>query len=300
VSFAQQPHRRHQVRSKDSEWCGNSTHDGGEMASRRGTAAPEAAPKQWEVRAALRVMARSGDAAGRSIAHDIVTAAWDIVSEGDHDFTVKQVSERADVALQTFYRHFGSKDELLLAMLEESISDGTKQFLAGITDTSPVERLHQLVTAPLRLDLDEQARRHIRWRARERQRLVELFPEAVEAVFEPYRTALEDAIVSACKSGDAASDYPALTSAILMHLVLAMTHAVHGAGLEVLPEQAAEHIWQLCWQGLGVRGDVARFTRERAPHDDGSSVTDVVVHDSSADHVFAPPQACPPQSPHAG
>ena len=64
------------------------------MASRGGTVAPDLAPKHWEVRAALRVMARNGDAGGRNIAHDIVTAAWDMVSEGNHDFTVKQVSAR--------------------------------------------------------------------------------------------------------------------------------------------------------------------------------------------------------------
>ncbi len=222
------------------------------MASQQGTTTIDEPPKQWEVRAALRVMSRADDNAGRRIAHDIVVAAWELVSRGDDEFTVKQVTQRANVAIQTFYRHFGSKDELLLAMLEESVSQGTNGFIAAGAAFPPTERLHRLVTAPLLLDFDEVARRHIRWRARERQRLAELFPEAVEAVFEPYRAALETAIVDACAVGDAACDDPELTATILMHLVLTMTHAVHGGGVRARPDDAAERLWRLCWDGLSV------------------------------------------------
>ena len=60
-----------------------------------GSAAPT--PRQWEVRAALRAMNRVGDTGGRSIAHDIVNAAWDLVLAGEvTDFTVKQVAERGE------------------------------------------------------------------------------------------------------------------------------------------------------------------------------------------------------------
>src|SRR5262245_12791234 len=207
-------------------------------------------PKQWELRAALRTFMRAGENGGRSVAHDIVAAAWELVEGDDSDFTVKQVAERANVALQTFYRHFGSKDELLLAMLEESISQGTESFIREGAKEPPIERLHRLVTTPLLLPYDENAQRINRWRARERQRLLEVFPEAVEAVYEPYRIAVIDAIRAVCDTGDAVCDDPELTGDIVLHLVQAVTLAVHGGGLEASPEAMAESLWSLCWNGL--------------------------------------------------
>src|SRR5262245_37135730 len=209
------------------------------------------AARQWEMRAALRVFARAGES-GRSVTHDILDAAWSLVEAGDGEFTVKQVAQQANVALQTFYRHFGSKDELLLAMLEESISAGTQVFIAESAELPPVEHLKSLVTAPMLLPYDETGERINRWRARERQRLREMFPDAVEAVFEPYRAALVDAIMAVCAHGAAKCDDPELTGTVVMHLVQTMVHAVHGGGLHAPPDAVAEQIWELCWNGLAL------------------------------------------------
>src|SRR5262249_29509730 len=70
------------------------------------------APKLWELRAAVR--AGRSEGGGRDFALDIVNAAWSLVERDEIlDFTVRQVIERAGVALKTFYRYFGNKDELL-------------------------------------------------------------------------------------------------------------------------------------------------------------------------------------------
>jgi AcrR family transcriptional regulator len=210
-------------------------------------------PKQWELRAAMRVFSRAEGDGGRSVAHDIVAAAWQLVQNGNTDFTVKQVAENANVALQTFYRHFGSKDELLLAMLEESISQGAQGFIDEARDYSPVDRLHRVVTAPLLLTYDDNAQRINRWRARERQRLLDVFPDEVEAVFEPYRRAIVDSILAVRDTGEASCDDPELTGTLVMHLVQTMTHAVHGGGLDARPADVAEQVWHLCWDGLATR-----------------------------------------------
>jgi TetR/AcrR family transcriptional regulator len=221
---------------------------------RSGRAGPPEQPRQWEVRAALRAMNRAGDNTGRSIAHDIVDAAWDLVLTSEvTDFTVKQVAERANVALQTLYRHFGSKDELLLAMFEEAIDQGAKPFIAESAGYPPVERLHHLVTAPFLFTYDDRAQRINRWRARERQRLVEAFPHEVEAVLEPYRAAVVDAIVAVCDAGVGLCDDPEMAGTIVTHLVQTMTLAVHGGGLVADSEALAERVWRLCWQGLAIR-----------------------------------------------
>jgi len=199
-------------------------------------------------------MNRVGDTGGRVIAHDIVDAAWDLVLTSEvTDFTVKQVAKRANVALQTFYRHFDSKDELLLAMFEEAIEQGAKPFITESARLPPVERLHHLVTVPLLLNYDDRAKRINRWRSRERQRLEEVFPHEVEAVLDPFRVAVVDAIVAVCEAGEATCDDPEITGTIMVHLVQTMTYAVHGGGVVADPAELAEQVWRLCWQGLATR-----------------------------------------------
>ena len=109
------------------------------------------------------------------------------------------------------------------------------------------------MTVPLLLNYDERAKRINRWRARERQRLVEVFPHEVEAVVDPFRGAVVDAIVAVCDAGAATCDDPEIAGTIMVHLVQTMTYAVHGGGLVADPAELAEQVWRLCWQGLATR-----------------------------------------------
>jgi TetR/AcrR family transcriptional regulator len=207
-------------------------------------------PKQWELRVAART-ARAVDTHGRDIANDIIAAAWDLVGKYEIlDFTVKQVARRADVALQTLYRYFGSKDELLLAMFEESMYEATVLLDAPLEQ--PVERLKHIVTTPILSRYDARNQRIVRWRGRERQRLLETFPDAVEAVYEPYRVLIADAIVALCEIGEARSDDPDLDASLILHFVQTMAHAVHGGGFNESPEIVADHVWRMCWAGIGA------------------------------------------------
>jgi AcrR family transcriptional regulator len=228
------------------------------MAPREPALAPALPPKQWELRAALRSV-RPADTSSRDFANDIITAAWALVEQdGVLDFTVKQVIERAGVALQTFYRYFGNKDELLLAMFEESMRDAATRFVVRRQAKDPVQRLRQLVTQPILMDFDEQAQRVTRWRGRERQRLMEFFPDAVEAVYEPYRSAIAEAIVAVCAAGAGRCESPDLDARLILHLVQEMAHGVHGGGIGDPPKVVAERVWHMIWSGLGGTRSSAR------------------------------------------
>ncbi len=192
---------------------------------------------------------------------DIINAAWGLVQQEEIlDFTVRQVVDRADVALQTFYRHFGNKDELLLAMLEESMRAAAERFLAFPSE-DPVEHLRYLVTAPIVMDFDDRTQRVTRWRGRERQRLLEFFPDAVEAVYEPYRAAIAVAIVAACRVGGGRCASPDLDAKLILHLVQEMAHGVHGGGIGDPPEQVADRVWHLVSAGLAINVALSRPAR---------------------------------------
>jgi TetR/AcrR family transcriptional regulator len=208
--------------------------------------------KQWELRAASRSRGRSTESSGRDFANEIIDAAWALVQDDNNlDFTVKQVIARAGVALQTFYRYFGNKDELLLAMFEESMQYAAEA-AGAVAAGTPIETLRRIVTGPIVMEFDEQLERITRWRGRERQRLLEFFPEAVEAVYEPYRAAIASAIVAVCDSGQGWSDAPELDAKLILHLVQEMSHGVHGGGIDDPAEQVAARVWHMVSAAIGM------------------------------------------------
>src|SRR6202022_2325134 len=46
---------------------------------------------------------------------------------GRTDFTVLEVVERSKTSLRSFYQHFSTKDELLLALIDKIMSESTKR-----------------------------------------------------------------------------------------------------------------------------------------------------------------------------
>lgn len=215
----------------------------------------EESPKQWKVRAALRAFERAGDDESPHPAEAILNAGLELIRERD-DFTVKQLSERAGVAVQTFYRHFGTKDELILALMEENIARGAARMrdeAARIVD--PVARLRELTMLPITNAYDEAGVRSLQWASRERQRLMPRYAAAVDGVHQPYRMELQRAIEAVVEAGRGWSASPALDATIVQHLVLLMTHLTHVGGIDQTPDVVAGRIWSLVWQGMSSEPD---------------------------------------------
>jgi AcrR family transcriptional regulator len=81
-------------------------------------------------------------------------AALELMHDNDSgkEFTVQEVVERSGQSLRSFYQYFGGKQELLLALFEESVrstADFLQEKLAGETD--PLERVHRFVVEYYRL-----------------------------------------------------------------------------------------------------------------------------------------------------
>jgi AcrR family transcriptional regulator len=97
-----------------------------------------------------RVISRSVDAA-RSRAEEriqrFVDAAFELVDEkGSTDFTVQDLLERSKQSLRGFYEYFGSKDELVLALFEETVREAGEDIrLAVAGEDDPIARLRAFV-----------------------------------------------------------------------------------------------------------------------------------------------------------
>lgn len=101
---------------------------------------------RWQQRALDRTLRNARE---RALARSsqFLTAAMELLHEtGRIDFTVQSIVERSGLSLRSFYQHFAGKDELLLALFEELmtqfVEDLTKE-LAPLTE--PFERLEMYV-----------------------------------------------------------------------------------------------------------------------------------------------------------
>jgi AcrR family transcriptional regulator len=80
------------------------------------------------------------------------TATELMQSPGGEEFTIQKLVERSGLSLRSFYRHFAGKDELLVAVFEESIR-ATAVYLTQRVDATndPLERVQIFVTEYYRM-----------------------------------------------------------------------------------------------------------------------------------------------------
>jgi AcrR family transcriptional regulator len=89
--------------------------------------------------ARLKALARSSQ---------FLAAGMELLEEtGNLDFTVQDIVERSQLSLRAFYQHFASKDDLLLSLFEEVVTQFTDQIAKGLDEIAdPVERLETYVS----------------------------------------------------------------------------------------------------------------------------------------------------------
>ena len=99
----------------------------------------------WRDRAVERsLQAARAKAVSRS--DRFIASAIEILSEtGRTDFTVQELVERSRTSLRSFYQHFSSKDELLLALCEEIIAFAVTSWRLEIAELDAFSGLRVLV-----------------------------------------------------------------------------------------------------------------------------------------------------------
>ena len=96
----------------------------------------------WRQRAVSRSLNAARSRAEQRVQR-FLDAAFELIDEkGTTDFTIQEVIDRSKQSLRGFYQYFDGKDELLLALFEDSILESAadlRAVAAGVTD--PLERL---------------------------------------------------------------------------------------------------------------------------------------------------------------
>jgi AcrR family transcriptional regulator len=101
---------------------------------------------EWRQRAVSRSLTAARSRAEQRIQR-FLDAAFELIDEkGTTEFTIQEVIDRSKQSLRGFYQYFDGKDELILALFEETVRESIEDYelaLAGVDD--PLERLRTFV-----------------------------------------------------------------------------------------------------------------------------------------------------------
>ena len=133
----------------------------------------------------------------------MLDAALRLIREKGDSFTTQELAKEAGVALQTFYRYFASKDELLLAVIADAMTDACARWAAAAGELpDPVARLRFYVTAVIEvLDAEEGDGGTAKFIVSTHWRLHRIFPDELAEAEKPFVDLLLAEINAAAKAG---------------------------------------------------------------------------------------------------
>src|SRR5262245_8148289 len=96
----------------------------------------------WRRRAVSRSLSAARSRAEQRVQR-LLEAAFELIDEkGTSEFTIQEVVDRSKQSLRGFYQYFDGKDELLFALLEESIREAVQDLGSAVeSETKPLARL---------------------------------------------------------------------------------------------------------------------------------------------------------------
>jgi AcrR family transcriptional regulator len=99
-------------------------------------------PTGWRKRAVSRSLDAARTRAEQRVQR-LLDAAFALIDEkGSSEFTIQEVVDRSKQSLRGFYQYFDGKDELLFALLEETIREALEDLDAAVqAESAPLDRL---------------------------------------------------------------------------------------------------------------------------------------------------------------
>lgn len=170
---------------------------------------------------------------------------------GRTDFTVLEVVERSKTSLRSFYQHFSTKDELLLALIERIMAESTlgwREATDGLDATAALQRLIERISAPASSSKQDSINRGLTFY---NDHLAETLPGEYARVLSPLHVLICDIIDRGIDEGTFHDDVDVTTTAaLIMQTVLgAMRLRVLGAELNGVPIEGG-HIFTFCIRTL--------------------------------------------------
>ena len=183
----------------------------------------------------------------------VIEAARRLLAERGHRFTTQELVKEAGIGLPTFYRLFGSKDQLLLTLFEDLISEHCALLEAAAAELSnPSAWLRFVITATVQAS---GAGAEGRIMTAEYWRLHELFPGEMARATQQYADLLVRQLESA-RGEDGVDSASAQRDAwFITKLVVAVFHHVAFDAADTDSGSLADELWTFCRKVLGITDD---------------------------------------------
>ncbi len=188
-----------------------------------------------------------------------IAASADLLrTTGKADFTVQEVVDRSGLSLRSFYQHFATKDDLLLALVEESVRLHVAAARAGVErETDPVAKLRSLLRSLYGSEeTDDPASRGM---ALFQWHLAETRTDEFASILQPYADITVEVLEGGVEAGVFRSDMSIqVMAAMVVHTLFSLLDMrVLGIHLSQDPV-TADHIVAWCLSGTtdGTRGPV--------------------------------------------
>lgn len=212
--------------------------------------------KSWRQRAVSKSLSAARTRAEQR-AQRLLDAAFELIDEkGTTEFTIQEVVDRSGQSLRGFYQYFEGKDELLFALLEESIDEALTD-LREATE-SEAEPLARLRAFTIRLHewcepIGAKRKRGSHNRVPLSEFSMQLAlkdPGRLAAVMAPVSRMVNELLEAAIANGDLEVAEPRRAALLIQQTVMYgwfMNRLVPNARARV----SAEDAWEFCLHGLG-------------------------------------------------
>jgi AcrR family transcriptional regulator len=185
-------------------------------------------------------------------AHAIVAAARRLIVERGDQFTTQELVKEAGVALQTFYRIFGGKDQLLLAVFEDLIAESCEGYEAAASELpDPIARLRFYVTVTVDGIGHSDDGIGARFVTAEHWRLHQLFPEEMAHATQHFADLVARQLQLAVDDGLLPPTDVERDAWYVTKLVMAVFHHYAYAATPPDPTVIGEDLWAFCYRAIG-------------------------------------------------
>ena len=184
----------------------------------------------------------------------VIDAARKLVAECGDRFTIQELVKEAGIALQTFYRLFAGKDQLLLAVLGDMITDHCVQLEEAAQELpDPLARLHFYVTSVVQLLDGAETPNGPRFTTAQHWRLYQLFPTEMSQTTQHFADMIARQLELARTQGLLPETDPPRDAWFVTQLVLTVYHHYAFADRTSGAGTTAEDLWHFCRRALGTR-----------------------------------------------
>jgi AcrR family transcriptional regulator len=209
----------------------------------------------WRQRAVSRSLSAARSRAEQRVQR-FLDAAFELIDEkGTTEFTIQEVIERSKQSLRGFYQYFDGKDELLLALIEETIRESVEDIREAVEAES--EALARLRAFTIRLHEWCEPAEVPRKRGEHNRHPISEFwlqlavkqPERVSAALTPISRMLVE-LLDAAVAADAIRATDTRRAAVLIEQTVMFSWLGNRLVQNPRSRVTADEAWEFCLHGL--------------------------------------------------